>query len=101
MFVNILKTVMCQKCLHVAVQLLPDLRTGYCMSNPVASRKWGMRSKGIPVVFVFQNNKNGVPATEYRKVNQIAVTYIAGQILCVREHAVTGVGIINTLCAQL
>jgi hypothetical protein len=51
------------------------------------------------MVFLMQNNNNGVPATEYIEVSQIAVKYITGKILCVGEQAVTGVGIINTLCA--
>jgi hypothetical protein len=53
------------------------------------------------MVFLLQYNMNGVPASEYIQVNQSAVKYNAGKVLCVREQAVTGVGIISTLCAQL
>jgi len=52
------------------------------------------------MVFLLQYNVNGVPATEYMEVNQSAVKFIAEKILCVREQAVMGVGIIITLCAQ-
>jgi len=37
------------------------------------------------MVFLLQNNNNGVPATEYIEVNQIVVKCIAGKIPCVRE----------------
>ena len=36
------------------------------------------------MVFLLQYNMNGVPATEYIQVNQSAVKYIAGKILCSR-----------------
>ena len=51
------------------------------------------------MVFLFQSNNNGVPATTYIEVNEIAVKYIAGKILCSREQAVTALGKISTLCA--
>jgi hypothetical protein len=38
-FVNILKPIVCQKCLRLAVQVFLDLRTGHFMNSLVVGRK--------------------------------------------------------------
>jgi hypothetical protein len=44
--------------------------------NTLQQVKWGFKE----VVFLLKNNKNGIPAMKYKKVNQISVKYIAGEI---------------------